>query len=36
MHRTVSIDFSICIMGGIDHELDSGEKVCLRLGDYIV
>jgi len=32
MHRTVSIDFSICVLGSIDMELDSGEKVNLRPG----
>ena len=32
MHRTVSIDFSICCIGPIDHELDSGEKVRLYPG----
>lgn len=32
MHRTKSIDFSICVMGEIDHELDSGEKVTLLPG----
>ena len=32
MHRTVSIDFSICVIGEIDHELDGGEKVRLHPG----
>ena len=32
MHRTVSIDFSICVLGEIDHELDGGEKVRLNPG----
>lgn len=32
MHRTVSVDFSICVIGEIDHELDSGEKVRLHPG----
>jgi hypothetical protein len=32
MHRTVSIDFSICVLGSIDMELDSGERVNLRPG----
>lgn len=32
MHRTVSIDFSICCIGEIDHELDGGEKVRLYPG----
>ncbi|OQV07132.1 Cupin domain-containing protein [Cladophialophora immunda] len=36
MHRTVSIDFSVCVIGEIEHELDGGEKVLLRPGDHIV
>lgn len=32
MHRTVSIDFSICIAGEILHELDGGETVLLKPG----
>jgi hypothetical protein len=32
MHRTVSIDFSICVIGEIVHELDGGEKVLLKPG----
>ena len=32
MHHTVSIDFSICVIGEIIHELDSGEKVTLYPG----
>ncbi|KAK3699211.1 hypothetical protein LTR37_016572 [Vermiconidia calcicola] len=36
MHRTVSIDFSICVQGVIEHELDGGEKVRLVPGDHIV
>lgn len=32
MHRTVSVDFSICCIGEIDHELDGGEKVRLYPG----
>jgi hypothetical protein len=32
MHRTVSIDFSICVLGSIDMELDSGAKVNLMPG----
>lgn len=32
MHRTVSIDFSICVIGTILHELDSGERVVLKPG----
>jgi quercetin dioxygenase-like cupin family protein len=36
MHRTVSIDFSVCVLGEIDHELDGGQNVRLRPGDHIV
>lgn len=36
MHQTVSIDFSICVMGEIDHELDSGDKVRLYPGVSLV
>ena len=36
MHRTVSIDFSICVIGEIDHELDSGEKVRLYPGVSLI
>lgn len=32
LHRTVSIDFSICVIGTIIHELDSGERVILKPG----
>lgn len=32
MHRTVSVDFVVCVVGEIDHELDSGEKVRLYPG----
>jgi hypothetical protein len=32
MHQTVSIDFSICVVGSINMELDSGEKVNLSPG----
>ena len=32
MHHTISIDFSICVIGEIEHELDSGEKVKLLPG----
>lgn len=31
-HQTVSIDFSVCAIGSIDHELDSGEVVHLNPG----
>ncbi|KAK5073794.1 hypothetical protein LTR64_007068 [Lithohypha guttulata] len=36
MHQTVSNDFSICVIGTIVHELDSGERVTLKAGDHIV
>jgi hypothetical protein len=32
MHRTVSIDFAICVHGEIDHELDNGETIRLYPG----
>lgn len=32
MHQTVSIDFSICVIGDIISELDSGERVHLKPG----
>ncbi|WPH00193.1 Hypothetical protein R9X50_00301600 [Acrodontium crateriforme] len=36
MHRTVSVDYSICCVGEIEHELDGGEKVRLFPGDHVV
>ncbi|KAF2117801.1 hypothetical protein BDV96DRAFT_644141 [Lophiotrema nucula] len=36
MHRTVSLDFSIAIVGGISMELDSGEVIKLNPGDHII
>ncbi|QDS75871.1 hypothetical protein FKW77_001796 [Venturia effusa] len=36
MHRTVSVDFSICVVGSIGMELDGGEKVVLAPGDHVV
>lgn len=36
MHHTVSIDFSICTHGTVDHQLDGGETVRLHPGDHIV
>lgn len=32
MHQTVSIDFSICVIGRIDMELDGGERIKLSPG----
>ncbi|SMR62177.1 unnamed protein product [Zymoseptoria tritici ST99CH_1E4] len=36
MHQTVSIDYSICVIGEIDHELDGGEVVRLYPGDHVI
>lgn len=36
MHQTVSIDFSICVIGTIIHELDSGERVTLKAGVRLI
>ncbi|KAF2709168.1 hypothetical protein K504DRAFT_501912 [Pleomassaria siparia CBS 279.74] len=36
MHRTVSIDYSICVLGLIKMELDGGEWVELRPGDHVI
>ncbi|KAG4432254.1 hypothetical protein IFR05_012260 [Cadophora sp. M221] len=35
-HRTLSVDFTILIEGGLEMELDSGEKVQLKPGDSVV
>jgi hypothetical protein len=32
MHKTPSLDFSICVLGRIDHVLDSGEVIRLNPG----
>lgn len=32
MHRTVSIDFTICVIGEVECEMDSGDRVRLRPG----
>lgn len=32
MHQTVSLDFSVVVLGEIEHELDSGEIVTLKAG----
>ena len=32
MHQTASIDFSICVCGDIDMELDGGEMIHLKPG----
>ncbi|ORY10855.1 hypothetical protein BCR34DRAFT_337798 [Clohesyomyces aquaticus] len=36
MHRTVSIDFSICVLGTIKMELDGGEILHLNPGDHVI
>ncbi|KAF2794736.1 hypothetical protein K505DRAFT_374428 [Melanomma pulvis-pyrius CBS 109.77] len=36
MHRTVSIDFSICVLGLVKMELDGGEMLELRPGDHVI
>jgi len=36
MHRTVSIDFSICIEGDIEMEMDNGDKRRLGPGDHVI
>ena len=32
MHQTVSIDFSICVVGNVNMELDGGEMIYLKPG----
>ena len=36
MHRTVSIDFSICVIGHIRMELDNGKMLDMRPGDHVI
>lgn len=36
MHRTVSIDYSICVIGHIQMELDGGEMIDLHPGDHVI
>lgn len=36
MHRTLSVDYGICLEGECDLELDSGESVTVRTGDVVV
>ncbi|KAF2471572.1 uncharacterized protein BDR25DRAFT_367270 [Lindgomyces ingoldianus] len=36
MHRTVSIDFSICVLGVVKMELDGGEMLTLNPGDHVI
>jgi len=36
MHRTESIDYVVCLSGGIDMELDDGEMVHMSAGDVMV
>lgn len=35
-HRTETLDYSICLSGEIDVELDGGETVHMKAGDIIV
>jgi quercetin dioxygenase-like cupin family protein len=36
MHRTLSIDYSICVIGHVRMELDNGEFLDLRPGDHVI
>jgi quercetin dioxygenase-like cupin family protein len=36
MHRTVSLDYGICLEGECDLELDSGAAVTVRAGDVVI
>jgi hypothetical protein len=36
MHRTISIDFSICVLGVVQMELDGGELITLNPGVSVV
>lgn len=36
MHRTVSIDYSICVIGHVRMELDSGDFIDLHPGDHVI
>ncbi|KAF2490941.1 hypothetical protein BU16DRAFT_543227 [Lophium mytilinum] len=36
MHRTVSVDFSICVLGVVELALDGGEVLTLNPGDHVV
>lgn len=36
MHQTVSIDFSVVVLGEIEHEVDSGDIVILKPGVSMV
>ncbi|KPI40416.1 uncharacterized protein AB675_7433 [Cyphellophora attinorum] len=36
MHKTPSLDFSVCVAGVVDHILDSGESIRLYPGDHVV
>jgi quercetin dioxygenase-like cupin family protein len=36
MHRTETLDYSICLKGECDLELDDGRKVPMKAGDICV
>lgn len=36
MHRTVSIDYSICVIGHVRMEFDSGDFIDLHPGDHVI
>ncbi|KAF2677211.1 hypothetical protein K458DRAFT_162372 [Lentithecium fluviatile CBS 122367] len=36
MHKTVSMDYSICVIGHVRMELDGGEMLDLRPGDHVI
>ncbi|KAF2740654.1 hypothetical protein EJ04DRAFT_571977 [Polyplosphaeria fusca] len=36
MHRTLSIDYSICVIGHVRMELDGGEMLDMRPGDHVI
>lgn len=36
MHRTLTLDYGFVVSGEIDMELDGGEAVTLKAGDFIV
>ena len=36
MHRTVSLDYCVCLEGSVELLLDSGEKRQLHRGDIVI
>ncbi len=36
MHRTLSLDYGICLEGECELELDGGETVTIRAGDVVI